>query len=235
MGGLNMPPFHRRLIDASLDMCREYGLFLAGGYAMKAHGLVDRPSNDLDFATAHPLPVSELTERVVAGYRAQGFAVTVTPGNYRFARLLVSDPRTGEACDVDLMKANLMVTPVMIEGCPVVGFDDAIGLKMRAVQDRCIARDLIDAASLAGTYSFERLEWLLRSQEAEFSLERLASRLELAELRGDDQFEQYGLDHEEILRVKRFAAEWAQDINLRLLEETPYEDPPYRDEEIDHL
>jgi hypothetical protein len=25
-------------------MCEEYGLLLSGGYAMKAHGLVDRPS-----------------------------------------------------------------------------------------------------------------------------------------------------------------------------------------------
>ncbi|GAA0315346.1 nucleotidyl transferase AbiEii/AbiGii toxin family protein [Actinoallomurus spadix] len=217
--GLNMPPFHRRLIDAGLDLCEEYGLFLAGGHAMRAHGLVDRPSQDIDFATDHPLPVEELTARVAAGYQAKGFAVEVKPGNYRFARLLVSDMRTGEACEVDLMKATLRVSPVVVDSCPVVGFDDAIGLKMRAVHDRGIARDLIDAASLAGEYSFERLEWLCRSHERDFSLQRLASRLEAAEFLDDQEFEDYGLTLEEVRRVKRFAAEWAQDINLRLLEE----------------
>lgn len=221
---IDMPPFHRRIIEASLDMCQEYGLVLAGGYAMKAHGLVDRPSNDIDFATAHPLPVEELTERVVGGYQAKGFAVTATPGNYRFARLVVGDPGSGDSCDVDLMKATLKVTPTVIDSYPVVGFDDAVGLKMRAVHDRCIARDLIDAASLTDLYGFERLEWLCRSHEPDFSLERLASRLERAELISHEDFEQYGLGLDEILRVKRFAAEWAQDINLRLLEEMPYED-----------
>jgi hypothetical protein len=38
-------------------------------------------------------------------------------------------------------------------------------------------------------------------------------------LRNDSEFEDYGLTPDEVRRVKRFAAEWAQDINLRLLEE----------------
>ncbi|MEV5747289.1 nucleotidyl transferase AbiEii/AbiGii toxin family protein [Actinoallomurus sp. NPDC052308] len=217
--GIDFPPFHRRLIEAGLDLCEEHGLFLAGGYAMKAHGLVDRPSKDIDFATANPLPVEELTLRVVAGYRAKGFDVAAAPGNYRFARLVVTDPLTSESCEVDLMKATLRVSPVIVDSCPVLGFDDAVGLKMRALHDRGIARDLIDAAALAGEYSFERLEWLCRSHESDFSLRRLASRLEAAELRNDSEFEAYGLTLDEVRRVKRFAAEWAQDINLRLMEE----------------
>ncbi|MGI8329020.1 nucleotidyl transferase AbiEii/AbiGii toxin family protein [Actinomadura scrupuli] len=211
------------LLEAGLGLCEQYELFLAGGYAMKAHGLVDRPSKDLDFVTASPLPVDQLTEQVADGYRAQGFVVETAPGNHRFARLLVSDPSTGESCEIDLMKTTLRVSPIVVNSCPVVGFDDAVGLKMRAVHDRGIARDLIDAASLAGEYGFERLEWLGRSHERDFSLERLASRLEAAEIRDDAEFEQYGLDHEEIQRIKRFAAEWAQDINLRLLEESAFE------------
>jgi hypothetical protein len=117
------------------------------------------------------------------------------------------------------MKAVLRVSPVVVDSCPVLGFDDAIGLKMRAVHDRGIARDLIDAAALAGQYGFERLEWLCRSHEPDFSLRRLASRLEAAELRDDHEFQDYGLTLDEVRRVKRFAAEWAQDINLRLMEE----------------
>jgi hypothetical protein len=217
--GLNLSPFHRRLIEAVLDLCEEYGLFLAGGYSMMAHGLVDRPTDDIDLVTDDPLPVEELAARVETGYLAKGFAVGRKPGGARFARLLISDPRTGEACPVDLMKAALRVSPVVVDSCPVVGFDDAVGLKMRAVHDRGIARDLIDAASLAGEYSFERLEWLCRSHEPDFSLRRLASRLEAAEFLDDQGFADYGLALEEVRRVKRFAAEWAQDINLRLMEE----------------
>jgi hypothetical protein len=37
---------HARLVDVVLPVCAEYGLALAGGYAIKAHHLVDRPSED---------------------------------------------------------------------------------------------------------------------------------------------------------------------------------------------
>lgn len=217
--GLSLPPFHRRLLEAVRDVCDEYGLCLAGGYAMMAHGLVERPSDDIDLATGHPLPAEELAGRVAERYRNAGFAVEGRPGGARFARLLIVDPRTGERCPVDLMTMTPRVSPVVVDSWPVLGFDDAIGLKMRAVHDRGVARDLIDVASLAGQYGFERLEWLCRSHESDFSLGRLASRLEAAELRDDAEFEAYGLTLEEVRRVKRFAAEWAQDINLRLMEE----------------
>jgi len=42
---------HKALVDAALPVCARYGLAVAGGYAVKAHGLVERPSEDIDFAT----------------------------------------------------------------------------------------------------------------------------------------------------------------------------------------
>jgi hypothetical protein len=46
---------HALLVQAAMPVCTQYGLALAGGYAIKAHGLVDRPSDDVDFATGHLL------------------------------------------------------------------------------------------------------------------------------------------------------------------------------------
>jgi hypothetical protein len=221
-----MTPFHRRLIESVAGLSEEYGLFLAGAYALKAHGLIDRPSHGLDLVTTGPLPAGLVAAHLADAYRARGLAAEMPTADERFARLVVRDPASGESSEIDITTAALSVTPSVLDRCPVVGFDDAIGLRMREVHGRGAARDLIDAASLAGIYGFERLEWLGRSHEPDLSLERLAARLESAELRDDMEFAEYGLDHEDVLRVKRFAAEWAQDINLRLLEETPYEDDP---------
>jgi hypothetical protein len=33
-------------VEAVLPVCSRYGLAVAGGYAVKAHGLVERPSED---------------------------------------------------------------------------------------------------------------------------------------------------------------------------------------------
>jgi hypothetical protein len=51
---------HRALVEAVLPVCSRYGLGVAGGYAVKAHGLVERPSEDIDFPTGTDAPVGEI-------------------------------------------------------------------------------------------------------------------------------------------------------------------------------
>ena len=50
---------HKALVDAALPVCARYGRAVAGGYAVKAHGLVQRPSEDIDFATGTAAPMEE--------------------------------------------------------------------------------------------------------------------------------------------------------------------------------
>ncbi|MER7442153.1 hypothetical protein [Micromonospora avicenniae] len=46
---------------------------LAGGYAMCAHELLDRPSQDIDFATASILPLPVVVDRLATAFTASGF------------------------------------------------------------------------------------------------------------------------------------------------------------------
>ena len=43
-----MDPFHERLARVALKVTASYGFALAGGYAVQAHGFLDRPSADVD-------------------------------------------------------------------------------------------------------------------------------------------------------------------------------------------
>jgi hypothetical protein len=45
-------PFHERLARTGLAAARQYGFALAGGYAVQAAGLLERPSEDVDLFTA---------------------------------------------------------------------------------------------------------------------------------------------------------------------------------------
>ena len=54
---------HQALVDAALPVCIRYGLAVAGGYAVKAHGLAERPSEDIDFATGTAAPIEEIVAR----------------------------------------------------------------------------------------------------------------------------------------------------------------------------
>jgi hypothetical protein len=40
--------FHQRLARIGLAVASRYGLALAGGYAVNAHGFISRPSADVD-------------------------------------------------------------------------------------------------------------------------------------------------------------------------------------------
>lgn len=45
-----MDPFHERLARVALRVAGQYGFALAGGYAIQAHGFLDRLSADVDLS-----------------------------------------------------------------------------------------------------------------------------------------------------------------------------------------
>ncbi|WP_329259549.1 nucleotidyl transferase AbiEii/AbiGii toxin family protein [Actinoallomurus sp. NBC_01490] len=47
-----MGDFHRRLAQIGLAAAAEHGFALAGGYAVQAHGILQRPSEDVDLFTS---------------------------------------------------------------------------------------------------------------------------------------------------------------------------------------
>lgn len=49
-----MPELHARLLADVITLGSPYPLVLTGGYAVRAHRLVSRPSQDLDVATENP-------------------------------------------------------------------------------------------------------------------------------------------------------------------------------------
>jgi hypothetical protein len=69
-----MEPRHEQIARIALGAGARYGLALAGGYAVSAHGMGDRPSGDVDLFTSwqHRGEFPELTAAVVPRLRAPG-------------------------------------------------------------------------------------------------------------------------------------------------------------------
>lgn len=185
---------------------------------MRAHGLVDRPSQDLDFATITPAPLAEVADALTSSYRAVGLDVETVRGTYVLGRLMVSDRESGQSCAVDLMKLPLQRPPITIEIWPVADLDDLVGMKVSAAQGRGLPRDLIDIASVADHYSFIELERLGRLFDEEFRLEGLVARIELGMSLDEAHFRAYGLDEAAIHRVRRFLLAWYESLSMRLAE-----------------
>jgi hypothetical protein len=85
---------------ASVRVAGRYGFALAGGYAVQAHGILERPSEDVDLFTAWERrgDFAAAVEAVIDGYRSDGYTVEVIQQFETFARLAVADPgHTGPA------------------------------------------------------------------------------------------------------------------------------------------
>ncbi|MGN9838618.1 nucleotidyl transferase AbiEii/AbiGii toxin family protein [Nonomuraea sp. H19] len=210
---MRFPPFQERLLDAVSPVCERYGLVLAGGHAVRAHGFTDRLSKGLDFATESPLP--DVTDGVVAAFQEAGLETSIIEVTPRLGRLVVADATTGETCEFDLMREALQERPISCGALRVLGLDDAVGLKMRAVHERSLARDIIDVASVAHLYSYRALERLAAVHHDSFSVHELLTRLEFVDLMEDETFEAHGVGEERIKEIRRFAQGWVEDIKLR--------------------
>ncbi|AQW55857.1 hypothetical protein SHXM_09320 [Streptomyces hygroscopicus] len=130
---MNLSDLHRRLLSDVLAIGTPYPLGITGGYAVQAHGLVDRLSQDLDVATENPAPMAEITRTLIAGLAERGWQVTEVGVDPLSGRLVVTDPASGEQCEADILKEAFWRPPTVTEYGPVLPLDDVIGTKVRAL------------------------------------------------------------------------------------------------------
>jgi hypothetical protein len=221
---------HRALVGAALPVCSRYGLAVAGGYAVKAHGLVERPSEDIDFATGSASPMQEIVAALATAYRAVGFDVQVLDAAGRKGHLLVTFPHGG-VCRVDVLKEPLNYPVVWMEFGPVIALADTVALKMGALHDRALPRDVLDAHGAAAYFNRAELISACRAAiDEDFRLETLRDQLAFAAAYPDEAFSRYGAGQELIAEVKAWALDWSTEICLDIAEAETWVDDETDDE-----
>jgi predicted nucleotidyltransferase component of viral defense system len=155
-------PVHRRLAEVGLAAAERYGFALAGGYAVQAHGILSRPSEDVDLFTAWDRrdEFASAVRAVVEAYQQTGYGVEVVQQFETFARLHVVDPASVDhRYKVELAANWRLREPIMMEIGPVLHVDDVAAGKMSALYTRAEPRDFldVDAAVSSGRYTHEQL------------------------------------------------------------------------------
>lgn len=173
--------------------------------------------------TRHPAWMTDIVPPFEDDLRGKGWAVAVLGVRPLGARLLVTDPDSGEACEVELLKEALAHQPVVMDVGPVVDLEDLVVMKVRALGDRGLPRDVIDVHAACRYYSVMELERLGARDDGEFDLVELRDRLESVVWVSDEEFAAYGLGPEDIAELRRWALEWESDLGLRILED--YDEP----------
>jgi hypothetical protein len=194
---------------------------LAGGYALQAHGLLQRPHANVDLATESAEPMPLLAETLSAALISRGgYAAALQDTDPLSAHLSVRD-RTGDTTlHLALHKETFWSPPVPTSYGPALCLQDAVGTKIRALYDRGLAVDLIDARAASARFTHPDLEELARRHARDdFDLPTLQTRLTGTDHYADTAFTEYGLTEPDIAELRAWAQSWSTDIAERLLEE----------------
>ncbi|MGH9128353.1 MAG: nucleotidyl transferase AbiEii/AbiGii toxin family protein [Acidimicrobiales bacterium] len=211
-----MDAFQDRLVRLALGVLDDYGFALAGGSALQVHGLVDRPSEDVDLFTDRwdPDAFATAVATVRGVYEQAGLEVALLRQAETFARMRVSDHRTEQSGLVDLAADQRDHQTVRVLDVQVIAEPDAVATKVATVFSRGAARDYIDLAGILASRRYGREELLVLGAQADGGFTRgyFAQALAGVGRLSDDDFTPYGLDGQEIAQMRKTMHSWSVDL-----------------------
>lgn len=177
-------------------------------------------------ATDSAATMEAIVTVMMDGLTGRGWAIELIGVDHHGARMMTTDPVSGEQCELDILRESFSRPPETTPYGPVLALDDVIGTKVRALAGRGLPRDLIDIHAASRLRTARELESLGRRHawDDEFSLEDLKFRLDGADWYDDQAFAEYGLTEQVIADLRRWAQAWSDDINRRLYAEAAVED-----------
>ena len=210
---------HREVVAVALRAAARYGFALGGGNALIAHGVIDRPTEDVDLFTDRDRGVAAAADAVAAalreaGYTAErqdeavGLAEVFQGMGEELAEWIITAP-DGREMMLQMAYFDRGHQPVIMEFGPVLDLEDVLGGKVAALASRAAERDYLDvAAALARGYSVAQLTGLAVGLDPGLTADDFADAGQRLDRLGDDRFARYGLDPEDVSRLREQFAAW---------------------------
>lgn len=212
-----MEALHELAARVGLAATGRFGFALAGGYAVQAHGFLQRPSEDVDLFTVADAQAhfDEAVSVAVEAYRAAGLTVEILRHNPAFTRLRLTDGQGGQV-RVEMGIDWRAHPPVTLEIGAVLHPDDAVANKLAALYGRAADRDYVDvdvdAVLRSGRYSSTELLHLAREADPGFDQAMFVQALLAADRVPDQAFERHGLTPAQVAELRQRLRAWAQEL-----------------------
>lgn len=214
---MNPHPLQVRAARAALDVARRHGFALGGGLALVLHGVVDRPTEDVDVFTDLDGGVEAAAGLVEAALGQAGFTVVrvadpselsaVIEGLDRY--IVEWELRHGpDALRLSLSCQARLHAPVVMDVGPVIDVADLLAWKVAALVGRARERDYIDVAAVLDRYRPEQLLTMARRVDPGLEDEdvpRVGRRLDRLP---DEAFAPYRLDAPAVALLRTRFATW---------------------------
>ena len=205
----------REVTRIALIGVKEAGFVLAGSGAIREHGIIERPTEDVDLFTADPDPAAfgRAVDRVVRDVRRAGYAVEMERRASGFARLRVST-LGGQQLVVDMGVDWRERDPVNLDVGPVLSVEDAIGNKMSALYSRAEPRDYLDVDAIrrAGVFTDDELVAAAAQRDAGFEIGMFATQLDAVRRITHRDVVSYGTSADDLEMVKERTIRWAAQL-----------------------
>lgn len=208
-----MDPLHERVAKVGLAATERFGFALAGGYAVQAHGFLNRRSEDVDLFTSARGGFDSAVRAALTAYRNAGMKADITHENPGFARLLITD-ESGTSVKVELGVDWRAHPPVRLEIGPVLHQDDAVGNKVAALYGRAEVRDFVDIDAIlrSGRYTVDDLSRLAAAADPGFDLAMFAVALSALGRIPDQALAHHGLTTGDIRELRQRFQRWEQSL-----------------------
>ena len=207
----------RQVSQVLLGTLGDVGFALAGAGAIRAHGITDRPTHDVDLFTKTPIDEGDFLSAIDRGGQAledAGYGLAWLSRTGTFARLRVH-AEGGAVLDVDFAVNWRVDPPVRMSVGPVLSERDAVAGKLSAVYSRGEVRDFLDldAIRASGRYTDSELLGLGREHDDGFDTGMFAAQLSRVLQVDALEAEEYGISPDAFTAMQHRTLAWA--IQLR--------------------
>jgi Nucleotidyl transferase AbiEii toxin, Type IV TA system len=209
---------HREVARVALSAAAGFGFALGGGNALIAHGVTDRPTEDVDLFTDRERGVKQASGAVQAALVAAGFAaepqdkvgwlseVFYGAGD-GLAEWLVTAP-DGRQMALQMAYFGRSGAPVVMEFGPVLDLEDVLGGKVAALASRAYEVDYADVGRALGRYSVEELIGFARRLDPGLTGEDFADAGRRLDQLDDVLFADAGIAAEDVATIRERFADW---------------------------
>ena len=208
----------REVATIALRAAARHGFALAGGNALIAHGIIDRPTDDVDLFSDQETAVTAAAQAVEDALREAGFQAERrdTAGGLEeifygmgegLAEWIITAPG-GHQTMLQMAYFDRTRGPVTMDVGPVLDLEDLAGSKVCALASRVEPRDYIDTAAALRRYTAGELIALARRLDPGLTDQDFADAGRQLDRMPDQLFTRYGLTPADVAAVRERFRRW---------------------------
>jgi hypothetical protein len=209
--------FYREVAQVALTVAATHGFALGGGLAWVTHGMVTRPTEDIDLFASDAGAAAAAAADVRAALLTAGFDVQAVEHTADLAELFAGFDldmcefqvqRQGHSLSLTLGRLDRHHRPVVLDVGPTLHPDDLVASKISALINRREVRDYIDAAAALRRYTLDDMLTLAHHHDPGLDPADLLEVGHYLDRLPDTRFSRYGLDTAQVAALRRALAVW---------------------------